>query len=80
MHEYLNKKNIPHLFLFMGLDESVLFEQDLSVPETLVWHKTPLRSFCIENNYPIGVERHPLELGHEMIAKRIVIPYIRIMV
>jgi len=77
IHEYMNSLKIPHIFLFMGLDEMELFKDDPDVPETLIWHKTALRKFCKENNYPIGENLHPLELGHEMIAKKIVIPYIK---
>lgn len=76
IHEYMNSLNIPHIFLFMSWHEMKLFKDDPDIPETLIWHKNPLRKFCRENNYPIGENSHPLELGHEMIAKQIVIPYV----
>ena len=77
IHEYMNSLKIPHIFLFMSWHEVELFKDDPDIPETLIWHKNPLRKFCRENNYPIGESLHPLELGHEMIAKKIVIPYIK---
>jgi hypothetical protein len=76
LHYHLKSLNVKHMFVFMSDAERVRMRNDQLVPSSfkLLCSNISLFEYSIHSGFPLGPNKHPLELGHQYIAKDIILP------
>ena len=79
LHHYLNSINTKHMFVFLNDSDRLYMKNNTLSTGSFknVCSNIALAEYCFVSGFPLGPNKHPLETGHQFIAKDVVLPKLK---